>query len=166
MAGVANTGTDRNWTGHHFAQSNWYAFGRLAWNPDTPSRQIADEWIKMTLTREPKAVASVTRIMLESHEAAVDYMTPLGLHHLIGATVAFIVAVLNNFWWNRHWTFKAGQGHAGFQAARFFIVSVAAFLFAASVLELLVSVAGVSELPAQAIERALTSAKSSMSRAV
>ena len=67
MAGVANTGTDRNWTGHHFAQSNWYAFGRLAWNPDTPSRQIADEWIKMTLTREPEAVASITRVMLESH---------------------------------------------------------------------------------------------------
>jgi putative flippase GtrA len=75
----------------------------------------------------------------------------LGLHHLIGATLAFVVAVMNNFWWNRHWTFKAGQGHAGFQAARFFIVSVAAFLFAASVLELLVSVVGLPELPSQAI---------------
>ena len=72
-------------------------------------------------------------------------------HHLIGATVAFVVAVLNNFWWNRHWTFRAGRGHAGFQAARFFTVSVGAFLFAASVLELLVSVVGVPELPAQAI---------------
>jgi alpha-glucuronidase len=83
MAGVANTGTDRNWTGHHFAQSNWYAFGRLAWNPDTPSKQIADEWIKMTFTRDPKAVAVVERIMLESHEALVNYMTPLGLHHIM-----------------------------------------------------------------------------------
>jgi alpha-glucuronidase len=83
MAGVANTGTDRNWTGHHFAQSNWYAFGRLAWNPDAPPRQIACEWIKMTLTRDPKAVSSITRIMLESHDAAVDYMTPLGLHHIM-----------------------------------------------------------------------------------
>ncbi len=83
MAGVANTGTDRNWTGHHFAQANWYAFGRLAWNPDIPSQQIADEWIRMTLTRDPKAVAAVTRIMLESHEALVDYMTPLGLHHIM-----------------------------------------------------------------------------------
>ncbi len=83
MAGVANTGTDRNWTGHHFGQANWYAFGRLAWNPDTPSKQIADEWIKMTLTRDPKAVAVVERIMLESHEAVVDYMTPLGLHHIM-----------------------------------------------------------------------------------
>jgi putative flippase GtrA len=75
----------------------------------------------------------------------------LGLHHLIGATLAFVVAVMNNFWWNRHWTFKAGHGHAGFQAARFFIVSVAAFLFAATVLELLVSVVELPELPSQAI---------------
>jgi alpha-glucuronidase len=83
MAGVANTGSDRNWTGHHFGQANWYAFGRLAWNPDTPSRQIADEWTKMTFTREPGAVASITRIMLGSREAVVDYMTPLGLHHIM-----------------------------------------------------------------------------------
>jgi putative flippase GtrA len=75
----------------------------------------------------------------------------LGAHHLVGATVAFVVAVLNNFWWNRHWTFRAGHGHAGFQAARFFAVSVAAFLFAASVLELLVSVLGVPEVLAQAL---------------
>jgi putative flippase GtrA len=75
----------------------------------------------------------------------------IGLHHLLGATIAFVVAVTNNFWWNRHWTFRAGQGHAGFQAARFLTVSVAAFLFAATVLELLVSVAGLPELPSQAL---------------
>ena len=73
------------------------------------------------------------------------------LHHLVAATIAFVVAVTNNFWWNRHWTFRARGGHAGFQAARFFTVSIGAFLFAAGVLELLVSVAGVPELPAQAI---------------
>lgn len=73
------------------------------------------------------------------------------LHHLVAATLAFLVAVTNNFWWNRHWTFRARGGHAGFQAARFFTVSVAAFLFAAVVLELLVSVVGVAEVPAQAI---------------
>src|SRR5918992_5835585 len=67
----------------------------------------------------------------------------LGLHHLVSATVAFVVAVSNNFWWNRHWTFKARGGDAGFQAARFFTVSIGAFLFAAAVLELLVSAAGV-----------------------
>lgn len=82
IAGVANTGSDRNWTGHHLLQANWYTFGRLAWNPDTSSQQIATEWTKMTLTRDPKAVATIVRLMLGSHEAVVDYMTPLGLHHL------------------------------------------------------------------------------------
>jgi putative flippase GtrA len=75
----------------------------------------------------------------------------LGIHHLAAATIAFVVAVLNNFWWNRHWTFRARSGHAGFQAARFFTVSIVAFLFAASILELLVSVAEMPKLPAQAI---------------
>ncbi len=72
------------------------------------------------------------------------------LHHLAAATIAFAVAVSNNFWWNRHWTFAARAGHAGFQAARFLAVSVGAFLFAAAVLELLVS-GGVPEVAAQAI---------------
>jgi putative flippase GtrA len=58
---------------------------------------------------------------------------------------------MNNFWWNRHWTFRARGGHAGFQAARFFTVSIVAFLVAAAVLELLVSVVGLPEVPAQAI---------------
>jgi len=75
----------------------------------------------------------------------------LGLHHLVAATLAFVVAVTNNFWWNRHWTFQAHDGHAGFQAARFFTVSIAAFVFAATVLELLVSVAELPEIAAQAI---------------
>jgi putative flippase GtrA len=75
----------------------------------------------------------------------------LDVHHLAAATVAFVVAVMNNFLWNRHWTFRARSGHAGFQAARFFTVSVVAFLFAASILQLLVSVAELPELPAQAI---------------
>ncbi len=72
-------------------------------------------------------------------------------HHLVAATAAFAVAVLNNFWWNRHWTFRAREGRAGFQAPRFFAVSVGAFLVAAAVLELLVSVVGVKEVLAQAI---------------
>jgi putative flippase GtrA len=75
----------------------------------------------------------------------------LGFHHLVGATVAFVVAVTNNFWWNRHWTFKARRGRPGFQAARFLTVSVAAFLFAAAVLQLLVGVAGLPEVPSQAL---------------
>ena len=83
IAGVANTGSDRNWTGHDFGQANWYAFGRLAWNPDIASDRIAREWIRMTLTNDAKAVAAITRIMLESYQALVDYMTPLGLHHIM-----------------------------------------------------------------------------------
>lgn len=83
IAGVANTGTDRNWTGHHLLQANWYAFGRLAWNPDLSSKQIATEWTRSTLTHDARAVATIVRLMLESHEAAVNYMTPLGLHHLM-----------------------------------------------------------------------------------
>jgi putative flippase GtrA len=75
----------------------------------------------------------------------------LDTHHLIAATAAFTVAVLNNFWWNRHWTFRARRAHAGFQAARFFMVSIAAFLLAAAILEVLVSVVGVQKLPAQAV---------------
>jgi len=97
MAGVANTGTDRNWTGHHFLQANWYAFGRLAWNPDLSSRQIAAEWIAMTLTRDANAAQAIERIMLDSHEAVVDYMTPLGLHHLFWGGHHYGPAP----WWNK-----------------------------------------------------------------
>ncbi len=75
----------------------------------------------------------------------------IGMHHLAAATAAFVVAVANNFWWNRHWTFGAGEGHAGFQAARFFAVSVGAFLVAAAILELIVRHTDVPEIAAQAI---------------
>ena len=78
-------------------------------------------------------------------------VTLADVHHLVAATIAFVVAVSNNFWWNRHWTFGARDGHAGFQAARFFSVSVGAFVFGAAILELLVNVAGVPEIGAQAI---------------
>jgi alpha-glucuronidase len=83
MAGVANTGSGRNWTGHHFAQANWYGFGRLAWDPGLSSRHIAGEWIRMTFTHDPRAMERMARIMLESHKAVVNYMTPLGLHHIM-----------------------------------------------------------------------------------
>ena len=75
----------------------------------------------------------------------------LDIHHIPAAIGAFCVAVINNFWWNRHWTFDARDGHAGFQAARFFTISVFAFVFAAAVLEALVRFSSVPEVPAQAI---------------
>ena len=82
IAGVANIGKDRNWCGHHFSQANWYAFGRLAWNPELTSEAIAQEWIHQTFTADPQFVTTVTKLMQESHEACVDYMMPLGLHHI------------------------------------------------------------------------------------
>jgi putative flippase GtrA len=75
----------------------------------------------------------------------------LGVHHLIAASLAFVVAVSNNFWWNRHWTFAARAGHAGGQAARYLTVSLAAFVIAAALLELLISGLGLPKVPAQAL---------------
>ena len=83
MAGVANIGSDRNWTGYHFGQANWYAYGRLAWNPALGSGQIAEEWIRMTFSNDPGFVEPVKSLMLASHETCVNYMTPLGLHHIM-----------------------------------------------------------------------------------
>ena len=82
VAGVANIGKDKNWCGHHFSQANWYAFGRLAWNPELTSEEIAREWLKQTFAPEEKFVNTMTNLMLGSREACVDYMMPLGLHHI------------------------------------------------------------------------------------
>jgi alpha-glucuronidase len=84
MAGVSNIGTDRNWSGSHFDQANWYAFGRLAWAPGLDSAAIADEWLRMTFTNDDAFLQPVAGMMMRSREAVVDYMTPLGLHHLMG----------------------------------------------------------------------------------
>jgi alpha-glucuronidase len=84
IAGVANTGLDENWTGHDFGQANWYAFGRLAWNLDISSADIADEWIRMTWGHAPDVVSTIRSLMLGSREIYLDYTMPLGLHHLIG----------------------------------------------------------------------------------
>ncbi len=100
MAGVSNIGLDTNWCGHDFAQANWYAFGRLAWNNNLSSDQIAEEWIKQTfypdiasrkITAQYSAdwtvnfLIPVKQMMLDSREAAVNYMMPLGLHHIMSA---------------------------------------------------------------------------------
>jgi alpha-glucuronidase len=81
MAGVSNVGGDRNWTGTHFDQANWYAFGRLAWNPTAAPASIAEEWTRMTWGSDSRLLRRVTSILAHSREAAVDYMTPLGLAH-------------------------------------------------------------------------------------
>lgn len=84
IAGVANTGNDRNWTGHLFGQANWYAFGRLAWNHGLSAEAIAEEWLRMTISNDLKVVSTIKKIMLASRENTVNYMTPLGLHHIMG----------------------------------------------------------------------------------
>lgn len=100
IAGVSNVGLDTNWNGHPFNQANWYAFGRLAWNNTLKSGQIADEWIKLTYYNDScqksgeanyaedwtkNFLVPVKKMMMESREAAVNFMTPLGLHHIMSA---------------------------------------------------------------------------------
>jgi alpha-glucuronidase len=82
IAGVANTGDNANWCGHHFAQANWYTFGRLAWNHKLPAEQIADEWIRATFTSDERFVGPVKVIRISSREACVNYMMPYCLHHI------------------------------------------------------------------------------------
>ncbi|HEU4960976.1 MAG TPA: alpha-glucuronidase family glycosyl hydrolase [Sphingomonas sp.] len=84
IAGVANIGSDRDWCGSDFDQANWYAFGRLAWDPTASSRAVAAEWAKMTFTLDPAFVKPVVAMMMASRQAVVDYMTPLGLAHQMG----------------------------------------------------------------------------------
>lgn len=83
MAGVANIGSDLNWTGHPFGQSNWYGFGRLAWNPELNSEKIAEEWLQQTFSKDSNFVKMISKIMLQSRESVVKYMTPFGLHHIM-----------------------------------------------------------------------------------
>jgi alpha-glucuronidase len=84
IAGVANTGSDRDWSGSSFNQADWYAFGRLAWDPGASSAAIAADWAAMTFTPDPRFVKPVVAMMMTSREAVVNYMTPLGLTHIMG----------------------------------------------------------------------------------
>jgi alpha-glucuronidase len=84
FAGVGNIGTDRDWCGSTFNQANWYAFGRLAWDPHASARAIAEEWLAMTFTPDKAFVVPVADMMMASREAVVDYMMPLGLAHQFG----------------------------------------------------------------------------------
>jgi alpha-glucuronidase len=83
IAGVANVGADRDWTGHPMAASNWYAFGRLAWDPALGSDVIAGEWTGQTFSNDPKVLGTIASILLRSREATVESSMPLGLHHIM-----------------------------------------------------------------------------------
>jgi alpha-glucuronidase len=85
IAGVTNIGDDRNWCGHIFAQANWFAYGRLAWDHSLSADTIADDWIRMSLTSDSTVVGTVKSMMMGSWEACINYTEPLGLHHIMQA---------------------------------------------------------------------------------
>ncbi|NDV84630.1 hypothetical protein D0T87_21980 [Bacteroides sp. 51] len=78
----SHIGEDTHWCDHHFAQANWYTFGRLAWNDKLFSSQIAEEWLDLTFTTDQQFIQPVKQMMLDYREAVVNYMMPLGLHHI------------------------------------------------------------------------------------
>jgi alpha-glucuronidase len=122
MAGVANIGSDRNWSGSSFDQANWYAFGRLAWDPEASSADIARDWVRETFTPDPRFVEPVVAMMMGSREAAVDYMTPLGLAHQMGTGHHYgpapWVGDLARPEWNPTYYAKAGADGIGFDRTR------------------------------------------------
>jgi alpha-glucuronidase len=122
IAGVANIGNDINWTGHPFAQANWYGFGRLAWNPYLDSESIADDWLRMTFSNDKNFVIPVIKIMLDSREAVANYMTPLGLHHIMDTGHHYgpgpWVSNLSRPEWNPVYYHKADKNGIGFDRSK------------------------------------------------
>jgi alpha-glucuronidase len=118
ISGVANIGSDTNWTGSHFNQANWYVFGRMAWDPDVSARDVADEWVRQTLSNDPVVVAPVTAMMMDSRQAVVNYMTPLGLVHIMGTDHHYgpspWVNNLSTANWNPFYYHKADATGIGF----------------------------------------------------
>ena len=118
IAGVANIGTAKNWTGHTFGQANWYGFGRLAWDPYLESEVIAEEWLKTTFSTEEEFVKPMKDLLIESREAVVNYMTPLGLHHIMATSHHYgpgpWVDNLGRPDWNPVYYHKADSAGVGF----------------------------------------------------
>ena len=118
MAGVANVGTDRNWTGHPLAQANWYAYGRLAWDHRLTAEQIATEWTQQTFGSDPVVVNTITKLLLGSRETVVNYSMPLGLHHIMAEGHHYgpgpWVANLPRADWNSVYYHKADAQGLGF----------------------------------------------------
>ena len=84
ISGVANIGSDVNWTGSHFNQANWYVYGRMAWDPDLSAQTVATEWVGQTFSNDPEFVNPVVGMMMSSRQSLVNYMEPLGLAHMMG----------------------------------------------------------------------------------
>ena len=122
IAGVSNIGNDLNWTGHPFAQANWYGFGRLAWNPYLDAEVIADEWLKCTFSNDENFIKPVKDMMIQSREAVVNYMTPLGLHHIMDTGHHYgpgpWVSNLSRPEWNPVYYHKADKNGIGFDRSK------------------------------------------------
>ncbi|WKL49771.1 alpha-glucuronidase family glycosyl hydrolase [Flavobacterium pectinovorum] len=122
IAGVSNIGNDLNWTGHPFAQANWYGFGRLAWNPYLDSETIADEWLRCTFSNDENFIKPVKQMMMQSREAVVNYMTPLGLHHIMDTGHHYgpgpWVSNLSRPEWNPVYYHKADKNGIGFDRSK------------------------------------------------
>ena len=118
IAGVANIGNDINWCGHPFAQANWYALGRLAWDYNLSSEEIADEWLRMTFRNDQSFVFKAKEMMLQSREIVVKYMTPVGLHHIMATGHHYgpgpWVSNLSRADWNPVYYHKADSAGIGF----------------------------------------------------
>jgi len=118
MAGVANIGSDRNWSGSQFDQANWYAFGRFAWNPEDKAEAIARDWAAMTWGDDPAVSGPIVEMMMGSREAVVDYMTPLGLGHQMATGHHYgpgpWIADLARPEWNPTYYSRADTGGIGF----------------------------------------------------
>ncbi len=122
IAGVANIGNDINWTGHLFGQSNWYAWGRLAWDHELSSEQLADEWIRMTFSNPEAILPVVKKMMLDSREIVVSYSNPIGLHHLMGTSHHYgpapWVSNLSRPEWNPVYYHRADAAGIGFDRTK------------------------------------------------
>jgi alpha-glucuronidase len=118
MAGVANIGIDSNWCGNIFNQSNWFVYGRLAWDHQLSASEVADEWIKMTFSKEADFIEPIKKIMMESRENVVNYMTPLGLHHIMSEGTHYgpgpWVSTAARPDWNATYYHKADSAGIGF----------------------------------------------------
>jgi alpha-glucuronidase len=118
MAGVANIGSDVNWSGSQFDQANWYAFGRFAWDPEAKAEAIARDWAAMTWGSDPAVTGPIVQMMMQSRAAVVDYMTPLGLGHLMATGHHYgpgpWVADLARPEWNPVYYHKADKDGIGF----------------------------------------------------
>jgi alpha-glucuronidase len=122
MAGVANIGRDRDWAGSTFNQANWYAFGRMAWDPALGAAPVAREWAAMTFAPSPAIVDPVVRMMMGSREAVVDYMTPLGLAHVMATGHHYgpgpWIADLKRPEWNPVYYHRADKAGIGFDRTK------------------------------------------------